>query len=81
MLKLRNILVIIALFVILKYIGQLMKAKRAVKEQEKDKKERERLNRQKEFVKQNSGKTFVIPKEAENKISDIEDVEHEDINE
>lgn len=80
MLKLRNILVIIGIFFVLKYIGQIMKAKNAAKQKEQDEKAKQKLQRQKEFVQKNAGKTFVIPKSTESHLNDIEDVEYEDVN-
>lgn len=79
MLKLRNILIIIGIFFLLKYLGQILKTKRAIKSQKEEEMEREKIRKQKEFVRANSGKTFVVPKNSENRIGEVEDVDYEEV--
>lgn len=60
MLKFKNILILIGAFVLLRFIGQVLRAKRDVNEQAKRKKRDQAVQNRKEFIKQNEGKVFVI---------------------
>lgn len=77
MLKFRNILIILGIFFLLKFIGQIMKAKRQAEAKNKNDRQMEKIRRQKEFVQKNKGKTFVIPKDTS--VNDVEDVDYQDV--
>ncbi|MBN9293062.1 MAG: hypothetical protein J0G96_03685 [Flavobacteriia bacterium] len=69
----------IGAFVLLRFLGQLMKARRAVHEQEQQKKKDRAVQKRKEFIKKNEGKIFVIPKDTAIDESDVEDTSHKEI--
>lgn len=78
MLKFKNILILIGAFVLLRFIGQVLRAKRDVNEQAKRKKRDQAVQNRKEFIKQNEGKVFVIsPEKVDN--SDVEDVNYKEV--
>lgn len=79
MLKFKNILIILGAIVLVRFIGQLLRAKRAYNEQEQRKKREREVQKQKDFVKKNEGKVFVIPKDTKGSSSDVEDVSYEDV--
>lgn len=79
MFKFKTVLIVIGVFVLLRFIGQLMRAKRAVHEQEQRKKREKAVQKHREFIRQNEGRTFVIPKDSKHSKEDIEDVGYEDV--
>lgn len=79
MIKFKTILIVIGAFVLLRFLGQLMRAKRAAHEQEQQKKRDSAVQKRKEFIKKNEGKVFVIPKDAAIDESDVEDTNHKEI--
>ncbi len=78
MLKFRLILIFIGAFVLLRFLGRLLRAKRAAHQQEQEKKREMALKKRKEFVRKNEGKVFIIPSETKMDNSDIEDAKYED---
>ncbi|HRO76246.1 MAG TPA: hypothetical protein PLP27_08885 [Crocinitomicaceae bacterium] len=63
---------------LLRFIGQVLRAKRDVNEQAKRKKRDQAVQNRKEFIKQNEGKVFVIsPEKVDN--SDVEDVNYKEV--
>lgn len=71
----KTILILIGVFVALRFLGQMMIAKRNIAEQN-DLREREsRLKKEKEFVEQNKGKISI----SKNKASKAEDVDYEEV--
>lgn len=73
----RMVAIIIGVFVIVRYIGQLMNAKRNVNEQATDSEDRESIKRAQEHTRQNLGKTNIIGKNKGS--NDVEDVDFEDV--
>ncbi|MFT5858823.1 MAG: divalent metal cation (Fe/Co/Zn/Cd) transporter [Flavobacteriaceae bacterium] len=73
----RMIAIIIGVFIIVRYIGQLMNAKRNVNEQAADAEQRENIKRAQEHSRQNLGKTNVIGKNKGS--NDVEDVDFEEV--
>ncbi len=79
MLKFKNILILIGAFVLLRFIGQVLRAKRDVNEQAKRKKRDQAVQNRKDFIKQNEGKVFVISPETDVDNSDVEDVNYKEV--
>ncbi len=74
----RTVLIIIGVFVVVRFLGQMMNAKRNVAEQESMKDREEKLRREREQTARNLGKTTVI-KNGKNTSEDVEDVDFEEI--
>lgn len=70
----KTVLIIIGVFVILRFIGQIMQAKRNIAEQNEYKKHRDQIERERKFVEKNEGK-ILITKNKRN----AEDVDYEEI--
>ena len=74
----RIVLIIIGVFVVLRFLGQLMNANRNVDEQNHMKEREEALRREREHKAKNFGKTSVI-NDGKSSSGDIEDVDFEEI--
>jgi len=79
MLKFRTVLIVIGIFVLLRFIGKVMRGRREAMAREQEEKRRKAVKKRKEFIKKNEGKVFVIPEEKKLDESDIEDVSHEEM--
>ena len=73
----RTVLIIIGVFVLVRFIGQMMNAKRNVAEQEEMKSRDQALKQERNRVAKNLGKTNVVKKGQGSQ--DIEDVDFEEI--
>ena len=74
----RTILILIGVFVVIRFIGQMMNAKRNMAEQESMKEREENLRKAREQTARNLGKTTIL-KNGKRNSSDIEDVDFEEI--
>lgn len=74
----RTILILIGVFVIVRFIGQMMNAKRNMAEQESMKEREENLRKAREQTARNLGKTTIL-KNGKRNSGDIEDVDFEEI--
>ena len=72
----RTVLIIIGVVVLLRFIGQLMAAKRGIDEERKLNEQSRRTDEEKRKVSKNFGKTKVL---KESSSRDIEDIDHEEI--
>lgn len=73
----RTVLIIIGVFIVVRFIGQLMNAKRNVAEQEEMKGREQALKHERDRVAKNLGKTNVVKKGQRSQ--DVEDVDFEEI--
>lgn len=73
----RTLLIIIGVIVLLRFLGQIMNARRNQEAQNRFNKNRENLRKQKEFIQKNSGKTRVV--DSKNNSNDVEDVDFEEV--
>lgn len=71
------ILIIVGVFVLVRFLGQLMNAKRNANEQTADAAQREQIRKAREHTKKNLGKTNVIGKNKDS--NDVEDVDFEEV--
>lgn len=71
----RTLLIIIGAIVVLRFIGQVMTAKRNLSEENKIREREDRLRKEKEYKKKTLGKTRVL----KSKIDDAEDVDFEEM--
>jgi sensor domain CHASE-containing protein len=71
----KTLLIIIGVFVALRFIGQLMIAKRNISEQNALQEKRDKFNQQKKFVEKNMGKISISKKQS----AKAEDVDYEEI--
>ncbi|MDX1446412.1 hypothetical protein [Lishizhenia sp.] len=71
---LRTVLIIIAVLVIVRFIGKLMNAKRNISEQERFNKQKEAYRREKEETQRNIGKVSIFKGRKE-----AEDVDYEEV--
>ena len=74
----RTVLIIIGVFVLLRFLGQLMNAKRNMEEEKQMKDRAEKLKKARETTARNLGKTTVI-RDRTNTSGDIEDVDYEEV--
>jgi uncharacterized membrane protein len=74
----RTVLILIGIFVVVRFIGQLMNAKRNVAAEEHMKRHTEKMKKARERTAKNLGKTTVI-KNGKNTSGDVEDVDFEEI--
>lgn len=74
----RTVLIIVGVFVLLRFLGQLMNAKRNMAEQEQLKAQDQKLKSERERTAKNLGKTTVIGKDKRAS-GDIEDVDFEEL--
>ena len=72
---LKTVLILIGVFVALRFIGQMMIAKRNLAEQNALRERKAQLNKEKAFVEKNTGKISISKKVNRS----AEDVEHEEI--
>ena len=79
MVFIRIILLIIGVTVALRFLGQLMIAKRNIEEQNRMKAEQNRLQKQKNYVEKNKGKTSLFSKNTRS-AEPFEDVDYEEVN-
>lgn len=77
----RTILILIGVVVVLRFLGQLMQAKRNMAAQEQFKQQQAMQNKQKQYVTKNEGKTSVIPKDLHGKTGRVVDVDFEEVKE
>lgn len=73
----RMLLIIIGVMVLLRFLGQLMNARRNQSAQNQFDRQRENLKKQKEYIQQNEGKTRVV--NSKNASKDVEDVDFEEV--
>lgn len=71
------ILIIIGVMVALRFIGQLMVAKRNIDEQNKLRADQDALQRQREFVEKNKGKTTLSSTKSPSE--PFEDIDYEEV--
>ncbi|MFK7784298.1 MAG: hypothetical protein AB8B56_04230 [Crocinitomicaceae bacterium] len=74
----RTVLIIIGVFVLLRFIGQLMNARRNMAEEQQMKDQAEKLRKARKKSAKNLGKTTVI-KNGRSRSGDVEDVDFEEI--
>ncbi|MCJ8290070.1 MAG: hypothetical protein HRT58_10435 [Crocinitomicaceae bacterium] len=74
----RTVLIIIGVFIVVRFLGQMMNAKRNMAEQEHMKSQENNLKTERERTAKNLGKTSVI-KKGRSSSNDIEDVDFEEI--
>lgn len=72
------ILIIIGVIVVLRFMGQLMIAKRNIEDQNRSKAERDQLEKQRRHVEKNKGKTNLVGKSAKSS-EPFEDVDYEEV--
>jgi hypothetical protein len=72
----KMILMIIGAFVLLRFLGQLMVAKRNLAEQKRHEDFRNELEKQRSFYKKNSGKINILGKKHS---SNVQDVDYEEV--
>lgn len=75
----RMILIIIGVIVALRFIGQLMIAKRQVDEQNRSREAQEALEKQRSYVEKNKGKTNLVSRKSKSD-EPFEDVDYEEMN-
>lgn len=73
----RTLLIIIGVFVLLRFLGQLMNAKRNMEEERKLNAQQRKFNQEKETKRKNLGKTSVLKKGQAS--DNIEDVDYEEM--
>lgn len=74
----RTVLIIIGVFIVLRFLGQMMNAKRNMAEQDQMNHNESKLKSERERTAKNLGKTSII-KKGKNSSGDIEDVDFEEI--
>lgn len=74
----RTVLIIIGVFVLLRFIGQLMNAKRNMAEEKQMKDRENKIRKAREKTAKNLGKTTIL-KNGRNNAGDVEDVDYEEI--
>lgn len=72
----RTLLIIIGVFVLLRFLGQVMSAKRNMEEERRMNEAQRKFNQEKKRKQQNLGKTTILKKSTNN---DIEDVDFEEL--
>lgn len=72
----RTLLIIVGVFVVLRFLGQLMNAKRNMEEERKMNEQARKLNKEKENKQRDLGKTNVLKGQGP---SDVEDVDYEEL--
>ncbi len=73
----RTLLIIIGVFVLLRFLGQLINAKRNMEEERKINAQQRKFNQEKERKRKNLGKTSVLKKGQGS--DNIEDVDYEEM--
>lgn len=74
----RTVLIIIGVFVLLRFLGQLMNAKRNMAEEQQMKDRENKIRKAREKTAKNLGKTTIL-KNGRSNASDVEDVDYEEI--
>lgn len=74
----RMVLIIIGVIVALRFIGQLMVAKRNLDEERRTRAEHDRIQKQKSYVEKNKGKTSLVSKQG-GTAEPFEDVDYEEV--
>jgi hypothetical protein len=78
----KMILMLLGAFVALRFIGQLMQAKRNIAEENQFKAQQNQINREKAYVDKFKGKTSIIPKNVSNSTNlKAEDVPFQEVKE
>ena len=73
---LKTILMLLGAMVVLKYLGQLMIAKRNIAEQSRFREEQDKIQKQKSHFEQNKGKISIV---RNVNLSNVKDVDYEEI--
>ena len=73
---LKTILMLLGAMVVLKYLGQLMVAKRNIAEQSRFREEQDKIQKQKSHFEQNKGKISIV---RNVNLSNVKDVDYEEI--
>ena len=73
----RTLLIIIGVFVLLRFLGQLINAKRNMEEERKLNAQQRKFNQEKERKRKNLGKTSILKRIQDS--DNIEDVDHEEM--
>lgn len=73
----RTLLIIIGVFVLLRFLGQLINAKRNMEEERKLNAQQRKFNQEKERKRKNLGKTSILKRFQDS--DNIEDVDHEEM--
>ena len=73
---LKTILMLLGAMVVLKYLGQLMVAKRNIAEQSRFREEQDKIQKQKSHFEQNKGKISIL---RNVNLSNVKDVDYEEI--
>ena len=73
----RTILILFGLFVVVRFFGQLARAKRNMDEERKINEEHRRFKEEKEKVTKNIGKTKIIKEQSSS--NNVEDVDFEEV--
>ena len=74
---LKTILMLLGAMVVLKYLGQLLVAKRNIAEQSRFREEQDKIQKQKAHFERNKGKISILRNVNPN---DVKDVDYEEIN-
>jgi hypothetical protein len=74
----RMILLIIGALVVLRFLGQLMNAKRNIEEEKQIKASQDAINKARKHVEKNKGKIRIIPK-SKRENTPFEDVDFEEV--
>ncbi len=75
----KMIAMVVGVFVLVRFLGQMMNAKRNMADQETDKVDRENLKNAREQTKKNLGKTKILSKK--DRSNDVEDIDFEEVDE
>ena len=73
---LKTILMLLGAMVVLKYLGQLMVAKRNIAEQSRFREEQDKIQKQKSHFEQNKGKISIV---RNVNLSNVKDVDYEEM--
>ncbi|MFZ9028985.1 MAG: hypothetical protein ACO2Z9_08200 [Crocinitomicaceae bacterium] len=73
----RTLLIIIGVFVLLRFLGQLMTAKRNMEEERKLNEQQRKFNQEKERKRKNLGKTSILKRSQGS--DNIQDVDYEEM--
>ena len=73
---LKTILMLLGAMVVLKYLGQLLVAKRNIAEQSRFREEQDKIQKQKSHFEQNKGKISIV---RNVNLSNVKDVDYEEI--
>jgi hypothetical protein len=69
---LKTILMLLGAMVVLKYLGQLMVAKRNIAEQNKFREEQDKIQKQKAHFERNKGKISILRNVSPNNVKDVD---------